>query len=495
MKLQEIVEKNLIIDLATFKKDKELVEQVQRKLNALNLYPGGAWIDGIYGPRTEGALVQFCNSAQLENMKTGKFNRAFAEALLKSQSEVFGLEAGKYRAQVFLDFLKAEAGFNADKLAFLDKGIENSPYKTETELSPLRLKEKPDGQKVVSFGEKATPYNSKQSVIFTPYPKIGELPKIDDKGLIFLHTDIKEACICIGSFVEGEIRAHWLGRNALSNVQMWSTTKIIPILNTICKVNRQYPNCDIDNTVIKDKSTGYSYRFNDLVTDVFTYKQKIATSNSLAAMFKRFETYAGLETWLRNITGNKSLQFRGTYGEAAFISSPEIFDQKLQRVVLSAAPETARGNNLVSAYDLTRIISMLGWHYHLPQAARLPGAQWNSLESVIRAMTKDSARYIDVAIKKLALQNTVESPVILSKLGFGRSSTRNRTELAYVAFLQFIDTRPKAQGKPAKLRTLAMALRGAKALEDINQEAIQIDARMAAEVTEIIRRVVTEELI
>ncbi len=495
MKLEEIVEKNLVIDLATFKKDRELVEQVQRRLNALNLYPGGGWIDGLYGPRTEGAIVQFCNSAKLDNMKTGQFNRAFAEALLKSQSEAFGLEAGKYRDQVFMDFLKAEAGFNADKLAFLDRGIDHSPYKGETEISPLRLKEKPDGQQVVSFGEKATPYNATQPVTFTPYPKIGELPKIDDKGLSFLHADIKEACICIGSFVGGELRAHWLGRNALSNVQMWSTTKILPVLNAICRVNTQYPTCDIDNAVVKDKSTGTSYRFNDLVTDVVTYKQKIGTSNSLAAMFKRFETYAGLETWLRNITGNKSLQFRGTYGEGAFISYPELFDQKLQRVVLSAAPETARGNNLMSAYDLTRTISMLGWHYYLQQAARLPGAQWNSLESVVRAMGKDSARYIDVAIEKLALQNTVESPVILSKLGFGRSSTRNRTELAYVAFLQFVDTRPKAQGKPAKLRTIAIALRGAKALEDANQEAIQIDARVAAEVTEIIRRVVTEELI
>ena len=39
-----------------------------------------------------------------------------------------------------------------------------------------------------------------------------------------------------------------------------------------------------------------------------------------------------------------------------------------------------------------------------------------------------------------------------------------------------------------------MTLRGARALGDFDREAVEIDARMAAEVTEIIRLLVTDEL-
>jgi hypothetical protein len=84
--------------------------------------------------------------------------------------------------------------------------------------------------------------------------------------------------------------------------------------------------------------------------------------------------------------------------------------------------------------------------------------------------------------------------VIISKLGFGRSSIRDRTELVYTALLQFVDQRPRTENKPAVLRTVAMTLISAKDLNDANQEAIELDARMAAEVTEILRRLMTQEL-
>ncbi|WP_036945674.1 hypothetical protein [Pseudanabaena sp. PCC 6802] len=63
-------------------------------------------------------------------------------------------------------------------------------------------------------------------------------------------------------------------------------------------------------------------------------------------------------------------------------------------------------------------------------------------------------------------------------------------DLTYVAFCQFVDERLKSNTQPAKLRTLAMALRvdGTKVTS-----FIEADVRMAAEVTEIIRRIVTEE--
>jgi antitoxin component of RelBE/YafQ-DinJ toxin-antitoxin module len=121
---------------------------------------------------------------------------------------------------------------------------------------------------------------------------------------------------------------------------------------------------------------------------------------------------------------------------------------------------------------------MLGWHLHLPKGVRLPGAQWNSLESVVRAMGLDTARYIDIALETLGLVNVVSEPVIISKMGLVPSSLTN------VAFVKLVDNRQA----PAKLRTLAMAL-WTRAGSDVNR-----DNNMAVAVTEIIRRVFTEEL-
>ena len=121
---------------------------------------------------------------------------------------------------------------------------------------------------------------------------------------------------------------------------------------------------------------------------------------------------------------------------------------------------------------------MLGWHLHLPQSARLPDAQWGSLESVVRAMGVDTARYVDIALETLGLVNVVSEPVVISKLGLGNSA------LTYVALVKLVDNRKV----PSKLRTLAMALWTSPG-SDTNR-----DNNMAAAVTEIIRRVFTEEL-
>lgn len=493
MKLEDIIDNNSIVTLAQMKSDEELLEQIQIKLNALGLYPGGRWIDGEWGDRSEKALIEFCKVMQLNNMTTQQINRTFAETFINADAIAFRLETAKNRDEVFKEFFEAEAGFNATNRAFLDRRIENSPYKGDVDSYPLRLKEKPDNLEVISLGYSVTLADS-SVVTFTAYPLKGNKPTIDDEGLKFLHDDIKEACVCVGSFVNGEIKAHWLGKNALNNVQFWSDTKFITILNLVCKANSKDPSCDLDDCVLRPSGSTESYSFNRLAVGVVSYNNSPSSSNRLAATFKRFETFSGLESWVKNITGNTGLQFRGNYGENPFINSPELFDQRTSTVLLEAAPLEPRGDNLVSAYDLTRFISMLGWHHHLTQNTRLPGAQWDSLESVVRAMGKDIARYVDVAIERLGLQSVIKSPVIISKVGWGRSDSRDRTEITYTALVQFIDQRPKMTGNPSKLRTLAMTLRAAKDLNDANKEAIQLDARMAAEVTEILRRVVTEEL-
>ena len=413
--------------------------------------------------------------------------------------DINSLELAKNRTGVFKKFLQTESDkkANSDKLAFLDCGIENSPYQKEIKNYPDCLKQKPDGLKVVSYSAASDISASKKSGKFTRYPNIGEIPSINAQDLNFLHEDIKEACICIGSFVDGKILGYWAGKNPAAKAQFWSTTKIMPILNVVCQVNTRHPDSDLDNCSIIDADGEQDdLRFSDVLDDIVTYAERIATSNSLAAMFKRFETRERLEQWVKKITGNNDLNFTRDYGEAAFIENPQVLDILKQKVVLTAEPNSPLGDNLVSAYDLTRFISMLGWHYHVPQTSRFPGSQWHSLESVVRAMGKDSARYTDAAIATLGLNNVISSPVILSKLGQGFSTTRQTVETVYTAFVQFVDERSKASGKPAKLRTFAMTLRGAKSLQDVDSDraTVELDARMAAEVTEILRRVVTEEL-
>lgn len=404
------------------------------------------------------------------------------------------LELAKDRARIFKNYLQTEidANANSEKLAFLDRGIQNSPYQKQIQNYPDYLKQKPDGLKVISD----IPV-SNSALKLSPFPSLGELPQINPQALNFLHEDIKQACVCIGTFVGGKIQAQWLGKNALTKGEFWSATKIIPLLNIVSQLNTQYPDCDIENCVVRD---GYGQKediyFYELAKDMISYTENIASSNSLAAMFKRFDTRTGIEQWLKQTTGNNDLTFHSDYGEIPYLNNPKIFDLSKKKVLLSAAENSPQQNNSVSAYDLTRLISMLGWHFHIEQRSRIRGAQWNSLKTIIKAMGYDTARYADEAIKTLGLDRVITSPVIISKLGYGVSSIRGTLETVYVALVRFVDDRPKATGKPAKLRTLALTLRAEKVLDGSSggdRLAIEQDARVAAEVTEILRRLFAEE--
>jgi hypothetical protein len=404
------------------------------------------------------------------------------------------IEIAKDRSLIFKKFLQIEIDIqaNLEKQAFLDWGIQKSVYRKEIKNYPDYLKQKPDGVKFISY---IPPANN--PIKFSPFPSLGVLPQIDTQALNFIHADIKQACVCIGTFVDGKIQAKWLGKNALTQAQFWSATKIIPLINTVCQVNIKYPDCDISNCMIRDAARQQNdIPFDDLAADMISYTENIATSNSLAAMFKRFDTRVGLEQWLKKTTGNNDLIFRSDYGDDPFIENPQIFDKIKQKVLLTAAENSPKQDNLVSAYDLTKLVSMLGWHYNLEQRSRLRGAQWNSLKSIIKAMGNDTARYGDQAIKTLGMDGVITSPVIISKLGHGVSSIRGTIETVYLALMWFVDEQPKAGGKPAKLRTLALTLRGVKTLDgskSTDSLAIELDARICAEVTEILRRLFAEE--
>jgi hypothetical protein len=211
-----------------------------------------------------------------------------------------------------------------------------------------------------------------------------------------------------------------------------------------------------------------------------SYRNKFGSSNAIGALFKRFTKREDLESWIKDQTGNKSIEFCGAYGEGSLITDPNIRDTTIRKPVLNSTTSIGKiGDNLISAYDLVRLISMLGWHLHLPSTAQLPSAQWKSLESVVRAMGRDTARYVDVALETLGVVNVISEPVIISKVGWGNSS------MTYAAFVKFVDRRIT----PSKLRTFALALRCPTPASSDDR-----DTNLAAAVTEIVRRIITEEL-
>lgn len=374
----------------------------------------------------------------------------------------FSLNLARDRQQVFRDFLSLEKGFNGDKLAILDQGIKNSLYRDQVEFYPQRLRQVPE------FGFPGTPN----------YPKLGEMPDIDEQGLEFLHPDIKHACICLAGTSGGPFQSRWLGRNALDKEQFWSSTKIIPILNVLSEIEEEIETCEVG-------CGEECFNLCELIEDVITYEEKIGSSNSISAMFKRFKTYIALENWVTELTGNSHLEFRGLYGEDPLLEEPQVM--KAGTVLLSAAPVISKGENLMTAYDMTRIMSLIGYHHHLSPSAQIPHLKSENLNPFIIALGRDSARYVDVAFKQLGIDQLIESPVILSKLGFGYSDSRRRTELTYTCFTQFTFRH--------QVFSITLSLRAAKALGagKHHQEAVEMDARMAAEVTEILRRLVMSE--
>jgi peptidoglycan hydrolase-like protein with peptidoglycan-binding domain len=521
--LEDIVQRQAILPLTELSAKPSLTRQVQSQLQTLGMYT--APVDGVYGQLTENALFELADTLkfnQISNqIRDGNLEQTVAARLLDPTSIVpFILGKASDAEQVFLKFLDLQASWFAQgqadsmHLAFLDRGvgataagsianlpnrsIAASPFQAEIQHYPDRLATRPINNEVISYNQVSVLANSQVRVRFSPYPALGKVPTIDTVGLNFLPDAIEQACVCVGAYIDGQMMSHWSGRNAIAPAQMWSITKLIPILYVVCRANQVDPHIDIDDCIIRDRQEIKRKRsFFEILEKIINYADPELTSNSLAAMLKQFETPLKLETWVKQITGNNNLKFQGRYGELPYIEQPILVDAVTRKILLAGANELHQGENLVSVYDMTRFISMLGWHYHLTPAARLPGAQWHSLESVVRAMGNDTARYLDVAIATLGLQSVIDRPVIISKMGFGYSDQRERTEAVYTALIQFVDKLPLTQQppQPAKLRSLAMTLRAAVDLSSPVQEAMEVDARMAAAVTEILRRVVTEELI
>ncbi|MBD2255997.1 hypothetical protein [Pseudanabaena sp. FACHB-2040] len=503
-----------------------LVRDIQTQLQQVRLYPRDRKPDGRFSLDTQTALLEFCQVLQLPSGQTYTLDASLAKRLQTVDVVDFSLRVAKNRDRIFREYLKQEAGFDAAHLAFLDRGIQKSPFEKLVEEYPGYLRLKPSAPKTVQTpttktssprpyprsalrraahlftplaAHAATPSASPTRPTFCPvpqpYPDRGVLPSIEEARLKFLHADIQQACLCLGQFVNQQLTTTWLGRSALANGELWSATKVLPLLHLISQVHSKAIQADIDQLVIRSGGRSTEFSIHDLAVDMVNYEYDISSSNALAAMFKLFTTPQTLEKWLRSITGNTQLVFRGNYGEGPFIGRPVLWDQQRQQVLLAASGVRHGGPNALSTYDMTRLMTMLGWHPHLLASAQLPRAQWKSLESVVRALGRDSARYVDAAIERLGLRPVMQSPVIISKMGFGYSSQRRRTELVYSAFVQFFDARPQAieANGVAPLRSFGLTLLAAKRLGDNDREATLLDARLAAEVTEILRRILLDD--
>ncbi|MDJ0657875.1 MAG: hypothetical protein QNJ42_00115 [Crocosphaera sp.] len=489
--LENIIENNQTLSRSQLKIDKGLVLSIQIKLRNLGLYPGGQWIDGDLGignTFTWLGLTQFCRELNLVKVPsdTVAINPKIASALIATKQLPFILEQAKntdFILKKLTDIQKnslvaANIGVHN---AFIARTLRNSPFASEIDNYPHYLAEKPDGKNVVSYGMNTLLTESDKTVDFTDYPHRGKLPDIDSSGLDFLASNISHACVCVGSFGDNNspIKTHWLGRNALSPQQFLSCTKFIGVLNAIEQINSRFPGVNLDDCVIESPK----YKMLDLLIDMISYRKEayglMDQSNQIGVLFKRFTQRQELEAWIRERTGNTKAEFCGSYGTPPLITNPMIKDLSSNATVLKSTSDEGKiGNNFVSPYDLVRLITMLGWHLHLTQNTRFIGSQWQSLETLIRAMGEDSARYIDVALETLGVINVISRPVVISKVGFGESSC------TYVAFVKLVDERVK----PAKLRTFALALRSPDGSFETR------DTNLAAAVTEIVRRVLTEEL-
>jgi peptidoglycan hydrolase-like protein with peptidoglycan-binding domain len=459
------------------------VEAVQRQLRDLGFLHGSA--DGDFGPVTALAVRDFQRRSLLlpDAIVGPRTELELRQALQRTPPS----PSSPYRR---LREQAAAANASDDRLPGLDRGFELSPLRQELERYGASLQSSPDGSTVVSYPLPASG--------FSPFPSVGVMPQIvsgrDGRGgLEFLSEEVSQACVCVGSFASGmPLTARWYGRRALDNAQFWSATKFVAALHVLAQANRRQPSLPISQCRVRGFRQGAESRepFAALFRDMVSYsrdKREPGHSNAVGAMLKEIRDPAqpDVQQWLRGITANATLQLLGAYGSAPYLSQAALLNPAGSVLV----PHAPRGSsrNLVSAYDQVRLLSMLGWHLHLRQDSRLPAAQWASLRTLVAGLGQDTARYVDIALDQLGLLPSLRAPVVLSKLGYGTSAPNfpDAPALTYAAFAQFIDTRTT----PHRQRSIALALR----IPTRPGAGARHDARMATEVTEVLRRLFAEE--
>jgi hypothetical protein len=393
------------------------VVALQNQLIALGFLSGSA--DGDFGPGTSQALRDAQRRLLLkpDGVVGPRTRAALAAALARQPPSPTSFYRRLHRdAQT----LAAAGQASLEKLPYLDRGLAKSPFRGEPPRYAERLALSVPAAQLVPY---PSPAGS-----FGPYPTLGVVPPIVSGqegrgGLEFLSDAVAQACLCVGSFAADQtLRVRWYGRNALAaNVQFWSATKFVAALHLVCQANRRSPGTPIRTARVRAGDGSASRPFPQLFTDMVSYGAGVGTSNAIGLMLKQLLNSGEPDgqTWLRGVSGNPRLTLLGGYGVPPLYKGAQLVGPS---GVLVGNRNLPRTRNLVSAYDLVRGLTLLGWHPQLAVGARLNGAQWASLATVVEGLGHDTARYIDVALERLGLLGAVAEPVILSKLGYGAST-------------------------------------------------------------------------
>jgi peptidoglycan hydrolase-like protein with peptidoglycan-binding domain len=150
-KIGEILKNNRVINLNELTADKELVREIQSRLNAIGLLKLSD-VDGIFGNVTRNALTRFTDSVFLNNMKTGLFGKTFFQKLMEIRGTPIVIPPAidppgslpKNLATALKFTLKWEGGFVDNPVDLggpTNKGITQDTYNTYRIDKGLRTKE------------------------------------------------------------------------------------------------------------------------------------------------------------------------------------------------------------------------------------------------------------------------------------------------------------------------------------------------------------------
>jgi peptidoglycan hydrolase-like protein with peptidoglycan-binding domain len=428
----------------------------------------GLLADGVVGPATHGALAQAVGGPSPAPPPAPTPAPGPADTFTDGAPLLVLDKAQSYAS--FLQQAKAE-GANPDHLAFLDRGLATSPYKANAAKAWELHARRPDGATLQNGG----------SAGFSLFPARGQRPAAF-KPLPFVGPVITEAAVAVGSEVDGQMQARWYGKAPEQNAQFWSSTKSLNALGLISRLNAVRPDLQVEGLRIREAGSGSAgIPLKSLFQDITSYDAGVPRSNAGAGALGRMLGGPGREAFVEGNTGH-GVEFNSNYGGGTLFHRPEVVTASGERVLLSPESAGTSVRNRVSAYDLTRVHAQAAWHGRLPEAARLPGAQSHSLGGWMQAMAEDPARYVDVGLKKLGLSTTAKNVAVSTKLGFGYAG--GKFEAVYSGVVQFDD----ARFSPPRQRSMSFTLRG------VHADAVQLDAHLAAETTELLRRLANGQL-
>ncbi len=379
------------------------------------------------------------------------------------------------REEAFQRFLaqSRREGSKGDHLSFLDRGLSSSPFKANAPRVAALFNKRPDGVTLTSGVAAGA----------TVFPARGA--RVTDTGpLPFLGATTTQASVAVLTEENGAMKARWYGRDQDTNAPFWSAAKSANALGLIAKLNTVAPTLKVGELSIREAGQpGTAINLKALFQDITSYDAGVPRSNAGAGLLGRMLGNAGRDAFVRANTGH-AVTLNGNFGGGTIFRRPEVVTADGRVVLSSPQNPGAPGRNRIAASDLTRLHAQAAFHTRLDPTQRLQGAQSHGLEAWVGAMAEDSARYADAALQALGLTTAAADVAISSKLGFGYNETTGRYEAAYSGVLQFSDTRQT----PPKQRSMAFTLRGE------HKDPVVLDASLAADMTELVRRLANDQL-